>query len=118
MYARRAWVLAQLTASISLAAAASCGISAAADLSPIRTIVVLYLENRSFDHLYGLFPGANGLANAAPERTLQRDHDDSVLRYLTVWDKDGKPHPDFPRLPNAPFRIDAPPVSRGRTRCC
>ena len=42
------------------------GATLAADLSRIETIVVLYPENRSFDHLYGLFPGANGLANATP----------------------------------------------------
>lgn len=82
----------------------------AADLSKIDTIVVLYAENRSFDHLYGLFPGANGIANATPEQWTQRDHDGSVLPYLTVWDSHGKPDPRFPRLPNAPFRIDAPPV--------
>jgi len=29
-------------------------------LGKIRTIVVIYAENRSFDHLYGFFPGANG----------------------------------------------------------
>src|SRR2546429_3813071 len=33
-------------------------------LSRIEHIVVLYMENRSFDHAYGNFPGANGLANA------------------------------------------------------
>src|SRR5689334_13699180 len=90
------------------------GVAPAADLSRIETIVVLYPENRSFDHLYGLFPGANGLANATTEQSLQRDHDGSVLPYLTVWDRHGKPHPDFPQLPNAPFRIDAPPVSKGQ----
>ena len=37
-------------------------------LAKIETIVVIYAENRSFDHLYGLFPGANGLANATPEQ--------------------------------------------------
>jgi phospholipase C len=103
-----------LTAGALLAAAAFSGAAAAADLTQIQTIVVLYPENRSFDHLYGLFPGANGIANATPEQTLQRDHDGSVLPYLTVWGKDGKPHPDFPRLPNAPFRIDAPPVGKGQ----
>jgi hypothetical protein len=90
------------------------GVAPAADLSRIETIVVLYPENRSFDHLYGLFPGANGLANATTEQSLQRDHDGSVLPYLSVWDRHGKPHPDFPQLPNAPFRIDAPPVSKGQ----
>ena len=31
---------------------------------PINHFVILYMENRSFDGLYGNFPGANGLANA------------------------------------------------------
>jgi acid phosphatase len=85
--------------------------TAAAELARIETIVVLYPENRSFDHLYGLFPGANGIANASPEQTAQRDHDGQVLPFLRVWDSQGKPDPRFPELPNAPFRIDAPPVS-------
>ena len=46
-----------------------------AGLDKIEHIVVIYAENRSFDHLYGLFPGANGLANATPEQTTQVDHD-------------------------------------------
>jgi phospholipase C len=29
-------------------------------LANIKTIVVVYAENRSFDHLYGFFPGATG----------------------------------------------------------
>src|SRR3989441_3141530 len=29
---------------------------------PIDHIVVLFLENRSFDHLFGTYPGAEGLA--------------------------------------------------------
>ncbi len=33
-------------------------------LDNIEHIVVIYLENRSFDSLFGLFPKANGLANA------------------------------------------------------
>jgi phospholipase C len=28
-------------------------------LAKVKTIVVIYAENRSFDHLYGFFPGAN-----------------------------------------------------------
>src|SRR3990167_3317416 len=33
-------------------------------LQRIQRIVVIFEENRSFDHLFGLFPGADGLANA------------------------------------------------------
>ncbi|MFO1160894.1 MAG: acid phosphatase [Reyranellaceae bacterium] len=81
-------------------------------LDRIKNIVVIYAENRSFDHLYGLFPGANGIANATAEQSTQRDHDGSVLPYLQVWDRHGKPDPNLPRLPNAPFRIDRPPVDK------
>jgi phospholipase C len=85
--------------------------SPAADISQIETIVVLYPENRSFDHLYGLFPGANGIEKATEQQWTQRDHDGSQLPYLRVWDSHGKPDPRFPELRNAPFRIDAPPVA-------
>jgi acid phosphatase len=85
------------------------------ELTKIDTIVVIYAENRSFDNLYGLFPGANGIANAKPEQTVQRDHDGTPLPYLTVWGSDGKPDPRFPRLPNGPFRIDAPPINKSWT---
>src|SRR5438067_4343765 len=79
-------------------------------LGKIKTIVVIYAENRSFDHLYGFFPGANGIANATADQKTQLDHDGTPLPYLTVFAADGKPDPRFPRLPNAPFRIDAPPI--------
>src|SRR6266850_5471078 len=83
-------------------------------LGNIKTIVVIYAENRSFDHLYGLFPGANGLANATLEQMTQVDHDGRLLDSLPpVW-KTGttEPDPRFPSvLPNRPFRIDAPPIN-------
>ena len=82
-----------------------------AQLARIQHILVIYAENRSFDHLYGLFPGANGLANAPDTAKLQRDHDGSVLPFLTVW-KDGKPDPRFARMPNGPFRIELPPPAQ------
>ena len=46
-------------------AVALVGAASAADpLARIKTIVVIYAENRSFDHLYGFFPGANGIVDA------------------------------------------------------
>jgi phospholipase C len=39
------------------------------NLAKIRHIIVIYEENRSFDNLYGTFPGANGLANAGTAAT-------------------------------------------------
>src|SRR5258706_1792842 len=83
-----------------------------AALQRIRNIVVIYAENHSFDNLYGLFPGADGIANATAEQATQLDHDGTPLKELIVFGPDGKPDPRFPRLPNKPFRIDAPPVSR------
>ena len=48
-----------------LLAAASTGATTAtnaAGIESIENIVVIYAENRSFDNLYGSFPGANGLS--------------------------------------------------------
>src|SRR4029453_13694199 len=81
-------------------------------LSGVEPILVIYAENRSFDNLYGLFPGANGIANATPAQFTQVDRDGTVLATLPpVWN--GKASsPAFPTdLPNRPFRIDAPPIN-------
>src|SRR5213596_2470113 len=80
-------------------------------LAKIKTIVVIYAENRSFDHLYGFFPGADGITNASSEQKTQLDHDGTVLPYLTIFGPHGKPDGRFPRMPNAPFRIDAAPIN-------
>jgi phospholipase C len=45
---------------------------------------------RSFDNLYGLFPGANGIANATPSQFTQVDRDGKVLATLPpVWNGKG-----------------------------
>jgi acid phosphatase len=82
------------------------------DLAKIEHIVVIYAENHSFDNLYGMFPGANGIADATTEQKTQLDHDGNPLPHLPpVYTPQGKPDPRFPQsLPNGPFRIDAPPV--------
>lgn len=85
-------------------------------LEKIDTIVVLYAENRSFDNLYGGFPGANGLAGLGPDRARQLDRDGAPLPELPpIWGgltargvepaitQDKTAH-----LPNAPFAIDDP----------
>jgi acid phosphatase len=83
-------------------------------LERIDTIVVIYAENHSFDNMYGMFPGANGVANATDEQKIQRDFDGKPLATLPPVYTAGKPDPAYPTkgLPNGPFRIDAPPVSR------
>ena len=87
----------------------------AARLQRIKHVVVIYAENNSFDNLYGLFPGANGIARATPEQMTQLDHDGRPLPELIVFGAGGKPDAKFPRMPNRPFRIDAPPVDRPPT---
>jgi phospholipase C len=103
-----------LAAAMQLAA----GAVAQADdaLAGIKTIVVIYAENRSFDHLYGFFPGANGIENATAEQKTQLDHDGTPLPYLTVFAGDGKPDPRFPKMSNGPFQIDAAPVNGALNR--
>lgn len=87
--------------------------SATALLDKISNVVVIYGENRSFDNLYGLFPGANGIAQATSATTIQTDHDGSPLPTLPpVWKSGATPDPAFPiNLPNRPFRIDGPPIN-------
>jgi phospholipase C len=52
------------------------------DYQDIQTVVVIYAENRSFDSLFGQFPGANGLARAKPAQYTQLDRNGSTLPYL------------------------------------
>ena len=88
----------------------------AARTAKVKHLVVIYAENHSFDNMYGLFPGANGVSNATTAQYTQLDHDGTPLPELIVFGADGKPNPAFPRMPNKPFRIDAPPVNRAPTQ--
>lgn len=88
----------------------------------VRNIVVIYAENRSFDNLYGNFPGANGLG------TVVGADGRPTAAYVPQKDRDGVTVlPSLPRtwrgvtqrgtvpavteaesanLPNAPFSIE------------
>lgn len=87
-----------------------------ADLSKIETIVYIYAENRSFDNLYGSFPGANGFQNLKPGQATQVDRDGSPLKELPpTWGgltaKGVTPvitEEQSAHLPNAPFALDDP----------
>ncbi len=89
---------------------------APAGIGQIDTVVVIYAENRSFDNLYGSFPGANGLKNVTEANSVQRDRDGSVLRELPpIWAgltaKGVTPamtKAETEHLPNKPFAIDDP----------
>ncbi|MBN9560662.1 MAG: acid phosphatase [Alphaproteobacteria bacterium] len=80
-------------------------------LAKIGHIVVIFEENRSFDTLFGDFPGANGRANAG-DSALQVDADGKPYTTLpAVIDTSKKPPAIDPRFPaqlsNAPFNIGA-----------
>lgn len=69
----------------------------------INHLVVVYMENHSFDNLYGEFKGANGIKNARKGNFIQVDKEGNPYKYL----------PEIPRnnafptnLPNALFNID------------
>src|SRR6201989_3637951 len=107
-----------LTILLAMAAVAASPPERKAGLDRIGHIVVLFLENRSFDHLYGMFPGADGVDNAGfaaiqmsalgrPFVTLP-----AVINNRWLW-RGGMP-PSLagvdtrflPGLPNGPFRAD------------
>ena len=85
-------------------------------INNIDTVVVIFAENRSFDSLYGQFPGADGLQNVTPANSTQVDRDGSVLKELPpVWgglSAKGVTPPvteaQTAHLPNQPFGIDDP----------
>jgi acid phosphatase len=121
----RAALIAAAAAASMLAACstAPAGMGVARDLhglDAIDTVVVIYAENRAFDNLYGLFPGANGIPGKNPSAVgqyyPQRDFDGSVLPVLPpAWGgltAGGQPvtltQAQSTGLPNAQFQIDDP----------
>ena len=65
-------------------------------------IVVIYLENRSFDNLYGEFAGADGLAS--PTASTYPQIDATGTPFATLPQVAGSPVPAD--LPNTPFGIE------------
>ena len=82
---RTPWRLVLLTISLCLISTHAFGQESQPDpeLRHIKHIVVIYQENWSFDSLYGLFPGANGLAQASPKSLNQTDRFDQPLSAQT-----------------------------------
>ncbi|MDR3514875.1 MAG: acid phosphatase [Azospirillaceae bacterium] len=109
----RTWILGLLAAGSSIGWA---GGAVAAGIDSIDNIVVIYAENRSFDNLYGAFPGANGLQKVTPAEAQQLDRDGTVLKELApVWHgltAKGVTPPvteaQTAHLANQPFAIDDP----------
>jgi phospholipase C len=79
-------------------------------LQKIEHVVVIFMENRSFDHMFGNFPGANGLANAGAA-AVQVDANDRAYEFLPdpldVRKSPPARYPAIPeKLPNKPFRLN------------
>lgn len=108
----------RMIASLAIAVVVAGGAQAQPAADPIARIghiVVIFEENRSFDGMFGTFPGANGLANAGDHAT-QIGPDGTPYKVLPqpVNGFGKQPDPRFPvNLPNRPFdmarfvRIDA-----------
>jgi len=87
-----------------------------AGIDNIHNIVVIFAENRSFDVLYGSFPGANGLNQALPASSTQVDRDGTRFKELPpIWSGLTAASVTPPvteaqtaHLPNQPFAIDDP----------
>ncbi len=100
-----------LAGALTVLFAAGCGSSTsaprmpdaapAAGLGRLNHIVIVLLENWSFDSLYAQFPGANGLANAmaAPPQV-----DATGAPYIALPQSEAHLPQD---LPNAPFALDS-----------
>jgi phospholipase C len=77
--------------------------SSTGNINQVGHIVVIYMENHSFDNLYGQFTGANGLSNATTANTIQVDGTGNIYTYLPAV-------PNTPAIPtnlaNTYFNID------------
>lgn len=79
-----------------------------AALERVEHIIVIYLENWSFDGLYGRFPGVDGIANAGAA-ARQVDKDGRPLASITPLDTRYSPARPYTELPAemavAPFDL-------------
>jgi phospholipase C len=75
----------------------------AREINKIKHVVVIYLENHSFDNLYGEFAGANGLSAAGSAQITQVDATGTPYNFLPSIPGSSA----FPlNLPNNIFNID------------
>jgi acid phosphatase len=86
----------------------------------VKTIVFIYAENRSFDNMYGAFPGANGIPGVNPSASgtivMQKDRDAAGTTLSTLPQTWGGvtaagqtpvvTQAQSGNLPNSPFDIE------------
>src|SRR5712692_2416167 len=106
-----------LLVALQLAIGASAGPAPQTQTYPIDTIVVVYMENRSFDHLFGGFPGANGrnaltpVPGGTPTPLPQTQLDGrpyTTFPQPTIPDKDPQKCVNDPRFPPSLYPSNAP----------
>jgi len=110
------WRALGVAAAVLLAGGAATSARQASGLDSVQTVVVIYAENRSFDALYGTFPGAIGLAAVPRGGAVQVDRDGTKLAELPpIWRgltargvMPAVTEAETAHLPNAPFAIDDP----------
>jgi phospholipase C len=78
-------------------------------IEKINHVVIIFMENWTFDGLYSKFPGANGLQDPS-SHIVQVDRDgkpyETLPPVINAWENN-TPDTRFPAdLPNAPFIID------------
>lgn len=79
------------------------GVSFDEGIRQINHLVVIYMENHSFDNLYGEFKGASGIEDAKSGNYVQVDEQGTTYKYLPEIPRNNS----FPtNLPNALFNID------------
>ena len=114
---QRYWAISCLSV-LTLLSVSACG-GSSASIDSIDTVVVIYGENRSFDNLYGLYPGANGIANAVAKNQYQQLDRDGVTPLATlppVWNAStaqASAVSFVSSLPNKPFLINGAPGNLG-----
>ncbi len=74
---------------------------------PIDHLIVIYLENHSFDNLFGMFPGANGLEQSGAQ--VPQVDKSGVLYQTLLQPLDSSKEPPssdqrFPTYPTLHFR--------------
>jgi len=87
-------------------------------LNKIGHVIVIFLENRSFDNLYGLFPGADGIDKAGPTSVQINESGNRFAVLPAVLNNYSRSWVDTrfaAGLPNGPFRADRHVDLRERT---
>ena len=78
--------------------------------APIDHVLIVYLENHTFDSRFGLFPGAHGVLSAAAavkQVDKQGKPYETLPDVMTAYPWPPAPDPRFPKdLPNKPFSIN------------